>query len=841
MKLRSLTTVQSLKMRFFFAVALPIALLFIPIVSGSALAEPPASIVKPSSEPDGKAGFESLTSRGYTPLFNGKDLSGWRNPYAHGEAKVVDGEIHLLADDKFFLVTEKQYADFRLSVDIHLPAGKANSGVMFRCHVDEDAPKKKVYGYQAECDGSDRRWSGGFYDEGRRGWLWPSKKGRSEDQFLEHEEESRAAFATPAIANALNRNGWNRFVITAVEDFITIEVNGVPTVSFRDTSDASGYIGIQHHGEDGQTYRFRNLFIKELPDIPAEKSVSLVEQPPVSVERINDKVILVDFGKVAFGNLRTRVPELGRGSASIHFGEKLKDGRVDRNPPGTVRYGVTQIRKAIGLKGNWVVPTPIDSRNIEQAGNTRAHPPAVLTPKSWRPIMPFRWVEIEDWEGEFKPEYITRRAAFATDWNDDASAFECSDETLNRIWELCKYSIKATTFAGVYVDGDRERIPYEADAYLNQLSHYYTDDDVQMAATSFDWLIENGTWPTEWAPHMVFMAHAQWMYSGDDQWLRQRYELLKAKTLMHRSGEDGLVRSGKQDIKRNDIVDWPQKERDGYVFTEINTVVNAFHIEALEQMAEMARAIGKDDEAAAFANRAKLATAAFQKTLFDDTAGIYRDGVGTDHSSIHANFFPLAFGLVPDDKIDGVTAWLEKKDMQCSVYAAQYFMEGLFNNGSSQKAIDLIVADGDRSWKHMVNSGTTITWEAWGMKYKSNQDWNHAWGAAPGNLLPRFILGAQPASPGWHTAAIRPCPGGLKHASGKVPTPRGAILIDWKNESTFKLSLTLPEGVSAQVDLPATEGSSGVWADGEQLSATKVGQRWIATDEVTGSVSLEVK
>lgn len=832
---------QSLKMRSFFAVALPIALLFIPIVSGSALEKPPASIVKPSSEPDGSAGFESLNSRGYTPLFNGKDLSGWRNPYAHGEAKVVDGEIHLLADDKFFLVTEKQYADFRLSVDIHLPAGKANSGVMFRCHVDEDAPKKKVYGYQAECDGSDRRWSGGFYDERRRGWLWPSKKGRSEDQFLEHEEESRAAFATPAIANALNRNGWNRFVITAVEDFITIEVNGVPTVSFRDTADASGYIGIQHHGEDGQTYRFRNLFIKELPDIPAEQSVSLVEQPPVSVERINDKVILVDFGKVAFGNLRTRVPELGRGSASIHFGEKLKDGRVDRNPPGTIRYGVTQIRKAIGLKGNWVVPTPIDSRNIEQAGNTRAHPPAVLTPKSWRPIMPFRWVEIEDWEGEFKPEYIARRAAFATDWNDDASAFECSDETLNRIWELCKYSIKATTFAGVYVDGDRERIPYEADAYLNQLSHYYTDDDVQMAATSFDWLIENGTWPTEWAPHMVFMAHAQWMYSGDDQWLRQRYELLKAKTLMHRSGEDGLVRSGKQDIKRNDIVDWPQKERDGYVFTEINTVVNAFHIEALEQMAEMARAIGKDDEAAAFANRAKLATAAFQKTLFDDTAGIYRDGVGTDHSSIHANFFPLAFGLVPDDKIDGVTAWLEKKDMQCSVYAAQYFMEGLFNNGSSQKAIDLIVADGDRSWKHMVNSGTTITWEAWGMKYKSNQDWNHAWGAAPGNLLPRFILGAQPASPGWHTAAIRPCPGGLKHASGKVPTPRGAILIDWKNESTFKLSLTLPEGVSAQVDLPATEGSSGVWADGEQLSATKVGQRWIATDEVTGSVSLEVK
>ena len=103
-----------------------------------------------------------------------------------------------------------------------------------------------------------------------------------------------------------------------------------------------------------------------------------------------------------------------------------------------------------------------------------------------------------------------------------------------------------------YVDGDRERIPYEADAYLNQLSHYTTDDDVKMAARTFNWLIENGTWPTEWAPHMVFMAYAEWMYSGDNDWLKHRYESLKPKTLLHRTGEDGLVRSDELDQKRHD-------------------------------------------------------------------------------------------------------------------------------------------------------------------------------------------------------------------------------------------------------------------------------------------------
>lgn len=78
-----------------------------------------ATIASPVLAADGSVGFDSLVDRGYTPLFNGKDLSGWRNPYSHGEAKVVDGEIHLLADKKFFLVTDKEYTNFRLSVDIH--------------------------------------------------------------------------------------------------------------------------------------------------------------------------------------------------------------------------------------------------------------------------------------------------------------------------------------------------------------------------------------------------------------------------------------------------------------------------------------------------------------------------------------------------------------------------------------------------------------------------------------------------------------------------------------------------------------------------------------------------
>ncbi len=571
-------------------------------------------------------------------------------------------------------------------------------------------------------------------------------------------------------------------------------------------------------------------------DRPAETTVELVEQSPTNISSVGSDVVMVDFGRVAFGNLRMVPPATAHGKITVHFGEKLNGDRIDRKPPGTVRYSSTTI-KLDGTRPLLVAP-PADARNTEQV--SEKHPPAVLTPQEWGVVTPFRWVEIEGWPGNLQPDQITRLAAFSNTWNDDAASFESSDETLNRIWELCRYSIKATTFAGVYVDGDRERIPYEADAYLNQLSHYSTDNDVAMARGTFDWLMKHGTWPTEWAPHMVFMAHADWMQTGDKDWLASRYESLKQKTLLDRVGADGLVSSNAEQQKRTDIVDWPKQERDGFVFTERNTVVNAFHLAAIRQMAELARAVGKTEDAGRFEQHFQDTLTLFNDRFLDAESGLYRDGVGTDHSSHHANFFPLAFDLVPQEQRRGIVDWLKSRDMHCSVYAAQYLLEALFRNGGDEKAIELVLAKTDRSWRHMVESGTTITWEAWDQKYKPNQDWNHAWGAAPANLLPRFVLGVQPVEAGWKRASICPYPGGLKSARGKVPTCRGPVSIEWNNGPTFQISLALPDGMPARVELPAAEGSTGVQVNGKPVEATREGNRWLLNHDVTGSATIEV-
>ena len=177
---------------------------------------------------------------GFQSLFDGKTTKGWHKPFDWGKVWVEDGMILLQGDKKFFLVTDKTYGDFVLEAEVNVPVG-GNSGIQFRSHYQ----RNKLWGYQAEVDTSDRKWSGGLYDEARRAWLNP----------LKDKPEAQAAF----------KNGqWNKYRIEAVGDRLRIWVNGVLTTDFRDKADASGYIALQHHGEAGKVYRFRNVRIKEV-------------------------------------------------------------------------------------------------------------------------------------------------------------------------------------------------------------------------------------------------------------------------------------------------------------------------------------------------------------------------------------------------------------------------------------------------------------------------------------------------------------------------------------------------------------------------------------------------
>ena len=510
-------------------------------------------------------------------------------------------------------------------------------------------------------------------------------------------------------------------------------------------------------------------------DSPDANGTVCTVQSPVSAAKTAVGTTLIDFGRDAFGWAELKC---ALGECIVRLGEKLsEDGRVDMHPGGTIRS--VEVRFAHPGGGYSRIPLKADRRNTTGEGAT----PAVLLDPKRGVVMPFRYIEIVSAPGQLAKDDV-RRMMLHWPMDMSAASFRCSDGSLNRVYDLCKYSILATSFAGLYVDGDRERIPYEADAYINQLGHYAVDGDWRLGRKTYEYLMEHPTWPTEWKQFSIMMAWEDWMWSGDKSSIAKCYDALKSKKLLlELAREDGLLVTGGERRKGcvrpdlGDIVDWPSGERDGFEFRSVNAVVNAFHYRNLREMSDIAAALGKADDARFFAGRAEKVRKSFDAAFYRSEQGVYADGEGTDHASLHANAAALAFGLVPKKRQGAVAAFLKGKGMACSVYFAQFLLEALFKAGEAETAISLMSRGGDRSWIGMMDQGSTITMEAWSLEAKPNQDWNHAWGSAPLNVISRYVLGVKPVTPGCSEVEVSPQVGNLKFVEGRVPTPKGAVVV----------------------------------------------------------------
>ncbi|MFY0688018.1 MAG: family 78 glycoside hydrolase catalytic domain [Cyclobacteriaceae bacterium] len=539
---------------------------------------------------------------------------------------------------------------------------------------------------------------------------------------------------------------------------------------------------------------------------------------PGLFKQIAGNTIFVDFGKAAFATVELDYKSQEDDTLTIRIGEQLSNGRINRNPEGHIRYQEVKLPVGAGQRSYQVNIRP-DKRNTLPEK-------AVALPDSFPILMPFRYCEIEGAKSQIKPEHVSQVAYFGY-FEDRSSAFSSSDSILNQVWDMCKYSIKATTFAGLYIDGDRERIPYEADAYLNQLSHYGTDREYAMARNTIEYFMEHPTWPTEWQQHVALLFYADYMYTGNTELIARYYEDLKHKTLMALDREDGLISSSSEKVSQEfmkklgfkdesillkDIVDWPQKggfggvmgETDDFEFKPINTVINSFYCENMRIMGEFAKFLNKPEDAFRFEYLAARAKNTLNEKLFDKEQGVYVDGEGTDHASLHANMMPLAFNLVPEANIPKVSAFVKSRGMACSVYGAQYLMDALYHAGESDYALDLLSSTDDRSWYNMIRIGSTISLEAWDMKYKPNADWNHAWGAVPANAIPRGLWGIQPKTPGFGTVIIRPMLSKLKKSTLKVPTIRGEIHASYqrKSDREQEYQIKLPGNMIGEFMLP---------------------------------------
>jgi alpha-L-rhamnosidase len=584
-------------------------------------------------------------------------------------------------------------------------------------------------------------------------------------------------------------------------------------------------------------------------------------QLPTGHSRLNNNNILYDFGKAAFGQFSIKASSsTGADTLRVHVGEAVTaDGRVDRAPKGTIRYRLLIIPLKKGTHNYGPKFTP-DERNTG--------PKAIHMPGYIGEVLPFRYAEIE--ENKRITVHSLWRDAVNYPFDDDASSFKCSDSLLNQVWELSRYTIKATSFTGFYVDGDRERIPYEADALINQLSHYAADAEFNMAKRSLEYLVYHATWPTEWSLQNLLVAWNDYLYSGDIRAVKSLYTQLKPKLLLPLARPDGLIstRTGKQDTAftssihfenfngnavLRDIVDWPQKsgfglpkqaagETDGFVFTDYNSVVNAFHYQALLCIHRLALALNKQKDADFFAAQAARVKSAFQRAFINPETGTIKDGEGTLHSSLHANMFALAFNLVPENNKARVLDHIRSRGMACSVYGAQFLLDGLYDNHEAQYALKLLTATDKRSWYNMLRSGATMTTEAWDTEYKKNQDWNHAWGAAPANIIVRKLMGVEPLSPAFGNIQIKPQAGTLNTAELQLSTLRGKIKVAFTNNpGQFLLRTTLPSNSTGVVFLPKRLANDRILKNGKTIKAKPDGKFWKISDVGPGIYTWEVK
>lgn len=563
---------------------------------------------------------------------------------------------------------------------------------------------------------------------------------------------------------------------------------------------------------------------------------------PTSIVKTGPGRFFVDFGRDAFGYLTLHLNGSYAGqSLEVRFGEKAKDNSVDTAPPGSVRYSSTLIALANGDVTYEIRPPATTFPGY-------AHPIDVT---AWAGnVTPFRYAELINCPAPVTRDSIRQRVLHYP-FDDEAATFDSSNSALDAVWELCRHSMKATSFCSVYVDGDRERTPYEGDVYINQLSHYAADREYTLARYTFEYLLDHHTWPTEWRFHFPLIAWADYMYTGNLDALAANYDTMKEFLRIDRERtSDNLLKGWPNNGTRDpsDLIDWPRSpndEADGYVQTDYSNVINAFHFRDLQIMAEVAELLSKPSDASDFSNRADKIKKAFNDVFWDPETKQYKDGETTPHASAHANFFPIAMGLTPPS-MSSVMDYLKTtrtilgrtERMPCSVYGAQYYLEALFEGGEEDYAISLMAdADPDRKrhWTNMMTEGSTITMEAWGQEFKGNQDWNHAWGAAPGNIIPRYVLGLKPIAPGFAKAEIKPQMGtgsrsdGLTTARGTIPTIRGPVTIDAKNSPTsFKLRVKIPGNMTANIHIPVKgHATPALIYDGEVVFAPVVDGRLV--------------
>lgn len=472
--------------------------------------------------------------------------------------------------------------------------------------------------------------------------------------------------------------------------------------------------------------------------------------------------------------------------------------------------------------------------------------------QSWQPLTwrGFRYMAIQE-----DPDISVERvfAQFRSFPVQPSGSFTCSDELLNRIWEVGRYTLQICAHdtwmdtpwreQTQYIAGDTRydmrysvyafapsiKILHDYNILSGAFSQRHNEDGAIRSRypTGYHLGPATSTYIPDYQLEWILMLHEHYLYYKDAGLIEQVYPNLRALLdyfLGYVSAERGLVGN----VPGWVVLDHP----DTYPMDVAgeNTAVNCLYYGALNSAAWMARHILADhNQAAAWEEMAAKVKSAIQEHLWSEEKRAFKDGYESTRMTQQTQVYALKYGLVPEDHIPQVLNFVKQQGRSCEQSFSYWLLFTLFSEGEGQWALDYMRKHwGDQMKLQSFNGAWHEMWESWGTT-------SHSWCSGPTALLPEKVLGVEPLGPGWKEFRIRPSLCDLDWAEGVVPSVAGNIQVKLKRirkgeeGAGLEIWAEIPAHTTAKIHVPFQSkedfsiavNNKLIWQDGVSTTSDK--------------------
>lgn len=514
---------------------------------------------------------------------------------------------------------------------------------------------------------------------------------------------------------------------------------------------------------------------------------------PKSIEALDKNTWLVDMGKVLTGWFELRIPQLAAGhEITVTYSDYIgKDGRIEEQ-------GESDIYIASGRPGGDVFCNKFNHHA-------------------------FRYVKITNLPDQPVNKQI--KAYLVHGDYQSAATFRCSDNELNAIHDMIKYTISCLTFGGYQVDCPHlERAGYGGDG---NSSTDVSQTMYDMAPTYMNWLQtwddsmrEGGSLPhvgpnpgaggggPYWCGFMVMAPWRTYVNYNDPRLIERYYDSMKEwMGYVDKYTVDGLLKRW-PDLSYRDwyLGDWLAPAGvDSGAQSSIDLVNNCFISDCLSALQKIATKLGKPAEAQKFAERKAALNKLIHKTFYNAAEGIYATGSQLDMS------YAMLVGVVPGELYNKVkeqmlarSANQYKGHIAVGLVGVPILTDWTIQNKEVDFMYKMLKQPDYPGYLHMINNNATTTWEYWnGERSRVHNCYNGI-----GNWFYQAVGGIRvdDTKPGYQHVFIDPqIPQGVTWANTTKESPYGTIIVNWElKENSRIMHIALPVGVEASVAVPET-------------------------------------